>query len=495
MEKDQKFATEEQGKLWIDPMIVLRDVLKRWTWILLAAVAVVVGAYIVSDLTYEPEYKTSVTFVVTDRDGASTVYSHLQSAISVAEIFEDLLNSNLMREKLLPYIDDPYFNATITSAAIPQTNLLTVTVSSTNPRTAFQVMMALINHHEELTYQVVEDVILEVLQQPRVPMAPSNSAISSGQLKKLLLIAVGGAGVAAAAASVLSNRVRSGGEARAKLDCAYLGEIPHERKYKSLRAWVQRKPNPLTIKNPLIGFGFTESIRKLRRRVEQRMEGRRVLMVTSLLEHEGKSTVSTNLALAMARKQERVLLIDCDLRKPACCQQLGQHMGAHGLRDVLTGKARLEDALFRDTKSGLYLLLERRGDSDAGELLAGKTMRELIRWARSEFDCVILDLPPLAAVSDAECVAEYADAAILVVRQNVSDASALNRAISRLDRGKAKLLGCVLNDVHSSGIVSGSNYGYGYGYGYGGYGKYGHYGKYGKYGKYGHYGNTSGDGE
>lgn len=487
MEKENKFETEQASLRWFDPMIILRDVCKRWAWILLVAVAVTVGTYILSDVTYKPVYKSSATFVVTNTNSAATVYNDLESTTNVALVFEDLLNGVLLREKILPHIDGGQFTGTITTAVVPETNLLTVTVSASDPRTAFQVIRAIIDHHEELTYKVVDDVLMEVLQGPVVPVAPSNSAFSFSQMKKLLFFAIAGAALIAAVASCVSNTVRSGGEARAKLDCAYLGEIPHERKYRTLRARLQRRSSNILITNPLTGFAFTESIRKLRRRVEQYLKGRRVLMVTSLLENEGKSTVATNLAVAMARKQERVLLIECDLRKPACYRHFGQHMDEHGLRDVLTGKAQLQDVLCRDKKSGLYMLLERKGDGDAGDLLASQTMRELIRWARQEFDCVILDLPPMAAVSDAECVAEYADASILVVRQNAADAAALNRAIARLERGKAKLLGCVLNNVQSGKLIPGAGYGYGYGYGYG---RYGHYGKYGHYGHYGKYSDT-----
>lgn len=85
----------------------------------------------------------------------------------------------------------------------------------------------------------------------------------------------------------------------------------------------------------MTSFRFVESIRKLRRRVEQHMDGGKVLIVTSLLENEGKSTVAVNLALAMEQKGKRVLLIDCDLRKPACGMVLGQSKFTYGLNDIL----------------------------------------------------------------------------------------------------------------------------------------------------------------
>ena len=156
-----------------------------------------------------------------------------------------------------------------------------------------------------------------------------------------------------------------------------------------------------------------------------------------------------------------------------------------GLRDILSGKAQLSDGLVRDRKSNLYMILEAKGSRNAGELVASEAMNDLLKWARREFDFVVLDLPPMGEVSDAESVMEFADATLLVARQNTAPTLALNKAIASLENGRAKLLGCVLNNVHSSALTSGLTYGYGSRGRYGKYGKYGHYGHYGHYGAYG----------
>ena len=220
------------------------------------------------------------------------------------------------------------------------------------------------------------------------------------------------------------------------------------------------------------------------------MHGKKVVMVSSILANEGKSTVSVNLAMTMALKHERVLLIDCDLRKPSCCELVDQKEIPFGLCAVLDGEVDGNDALIEDRKSGLYMLLETKATQASDDYLSSENMHALLKWARENFDFVVLDLPPMSLVSDAESLMELADASVLVVRQNMAKTSGINKAISILEGGKAKLLGCVLNDVRSSAFGAGG-YGYGYGYGYGKYGKYGHYGHYGKYGHYGYYGKYS----
>lgn len=483
MEHKKESHSAESGFLSFDPIVLIRDVARRWLFIVLVVLVAGVGTYIYKDVSYKPVYQSTINYVTYTRSSSSTVYSNLSSASSVASVFTDLLNSSILRKTIQQEGGIGPFNGTINAKVIPETNLLTVTVTASDPRTAFLVAQAIVDHHESVTYRIVDNVSLEVLQNPTVPTRPSNYANASGLMQKAMLIAAAAMIVLLAFLSCRRDAVRSGKEVSSKLDCKYLGEIPHENKYKTLASRIRHKKTSILITNPITSFRFVETIRKLCSRVEYHMHGGQVLMVTSLLENEGKSTVAANLALAMAQRHENVLLIDCDLRKPACHAVLEQKKVAYGLFDVLTGNCRLLDALLQDKKSGLYLLLEKRVTKNSGDVLASENMHTLLQWARSNFDYVVLDLPPMAEVSDAESIMELADASLLVVRQNIAEAAALNKAISVLGSGKAKLLGCVLNNVYSSALSSGQGYGYGYGYGYGKYGHYGHYGHYGNSGK------------
>lgn len=470
------------GWLPFHPIVLVRDVAKRWLLILLAALMVGVATYIWVDSGYAPVYQTTTTYVVTTHSTTSTVYSNLNSASSLASVFSELLNSSVMRKAILQQIGAESFDGSIQAAVIPETNLLTVTVKASDPRTAFAVARAVMEHHETVTYQVLDSIALEVLQSPKVPTAPINSSNASAQMKRMMFYTAVAMAAVLAVFSYNRNTVRSGREAREKLDCHYLGDVPHENKYKTLASRIHRRKTSILIINPATSFLFAETIRKLRHRVEQQMGHGKVLMVTSLLENEGKSTIAVNLALSMAQKHQKVLLIDCDLRKPACHSVLEQTDFDFSVRDVLSGAVDAEDAIIQENRSKLYLLLEKRGNSDSGDYISSDAMKELLNWARGAFDYVILDLPPMSEVSDAESMTAYADACLLVVRQNAANVSALNKAVETLESGNAKLLGCVLNNVDVVALNTGRGYGYGYG-------KYGKYGKYGQYG-YGAYGNT-----
>lgn len=476
METTKTSQTENTSLLPFDPIVLLRDVAKRFLVIVLAALVVGVGTYIVTDTKYSPVYQTQTTFVVTNRSSSSTVYSNLSSTSNLAGVFTELLNSSILRKSIVEEMGVSSFNGKISTAVIPNTNLITMTVTDSNPRMAFLATRAIIDHHEKLTYQVVDDIQLEVLQHPVVPMAPINRSGASDQMVRMMVLAALATAVLLAGISYLRDVVRSATEARDKLDCDFLGEIPHEKKFKTLSARLRNQKGSILITSPVTGFRFVESIRKLRRRVEKHLGNAKVLMVTSLLENEGKSTVAVNLALALEQKKNRVLLIDCDLRKPACHKVLEQEKFSFGINNVLHDNADLSDCFLRYQETDMYMLLAKKGERNTGDLIVSPRMKDMLEWAKQNFDYIVMDLPPMSVAADAESMADLADACLLVIRQNVAFAQELNNAIGNLEKHRAKMLGCVLNNVYSTQLSSGQSYGYG------SYSKYRHYGHYGNYG-------------
>lgn len=480
METTNALHTENASLLHFDPIVLLRDVAKQWLVIVLVSLVVGVGSYIITDLQYVPVYQTNTTFVVTTRSSSNTVYTNLASTTSLAEVFTELLNSSILRKAIVQEMGVSSFHGTINTAVVPNTNLITMSVTDSDPRMAFLATRAIIENHEALTYQVVSDIQLEVLQNPVVPYAPTNQTGASEQMLRMMFLTALATAVLLASMSYLRDVVRSATEVREKLECDFLGEIPHEKKYKTLSSRVRKQKSSILMTNPITDFRFVESIRKLHRRVEQHMGNSKVLMVTSLLENEGKSTVAVNLALAMEQKQKRVLLIDCDLRKPACHMVLEQEQFSFGLNNVLHNTAELSDCFLRYQETDMYMLLAKKGERNTGDLIVSQQMKTMLNWARQNFDFIVLDLPPMSVAADAESMADLADACLMVIRQNMAFAPELNNAIGNLERHRAKMLGCVLNNVFSTQLSSGHSYGYG------GYSKHRYYSHYGTSGSRGY---------
>lgn len=463
---------------------VVQDVLKRWYLIVAAAAIAAMAAFIIADYTYKPVYTAATTFVVTADSTTNTTYNNLNTANTIASVFTEVLNSSLLRQKVLEESGLPAFSGTITANVIPDTNLLTMTVKGRDPRAVFLMSKAIIEHHHTVSAEVLGGVILEVLQEPIVPVRPSNPPVTKTRMAQAALLAAVAVAVLLVAEAVMSDKIRSRSEADTKLSCHVLGELYHERKNKTFRAWLHKQKKSILITDPLTSFLYTEAVHKLSGRVDKRRHrGERILMVTSFLENEGKSTVSVNLALSMAKKGKKVLLVDCDLRKPSCSLILGFKEPMAGITEVLQGKAALADCIVRLEDSGLDLLAARKSFKTAANLVSTSVMEAMLKDAARHYDLVIVDTPPMSVAPDTEAIADFADASLLVVRQNGATADALNAAAAILAKA-SHLLGCVLNNVYGSDSFA-PVFHYN---SYGAYGKYGKYGKYSKYGSYGKYG-------
>jgi capsular exopolysaccharide synthesis family protein len=176
----------------------------------------------------------------------------------------------------------------------------------------------------------------------------------------------------------------------------------------------------------------------------------KVIMVTSALPQEGKTTTSINTAVVLAQKGVRVLLIDADLRRPSIHKTLG--MGPHsGLSNVLTGSTTLEQAI-SDTSilPNLFVLPAGTPPPNPAELLASSNMRDVLNQLRGQYDHIVIDTPPSLSVTDAVVLSPRADAVILVIRSGQTTKQALRRSRDVLMQVNAKVVGVLLNAVDLS---------------------------------------------
>ena len=201
--------------------------------------------------------------------------------------------------------------------------------------------------------------------------------------------------------------------------------------------------------------------------VEQKLD---IIHMTSSTSGEGKTTTSANLAVTLARAGKRVILIDCDLRRPRLHQFFGLDNSV-GFTSVILGSSRIEDALQPvPGVPGLLIMASGPPPPNPSELLSTKTVRSKLDALARSSDYVVIDSPPLLPVSDSVIISSLADVTLLVVTARTTARRSLLRSIEMLRQVDAPLEGLVFNGVHSEGT-----YGYGYGYGYKAYGNYSAY--------------------
>lgn len=248
----------------------------------------------------------------------------------------------------------------------------------------------------------------------------------------------------------LSNQVRTVREVRQLLPEAYLGAVTSFDPEKNALDPVQSMhPSLRYLRAP--ASIEAENYRTIRTSllVTAEANNMQVIQVGSPEPGDGKTTLVSNLALALASSGKRVLLIDADLRRPMATRLFGLRQEV-GLVDVLRGEVALENAIVETVVDGLSILPSGRPPQNPAELLEGGQFRQLIARARSLADIILIDAPPILAVSDACIIGQHVDGYLLTVRLGKNRRPMLRRSRDLLIAHNIPILGVVANGVESS---------------------------------------------
>ena len=190
-----------------------------------------------------------------------------------------------------------------------------------------------------------------------------------------------------------------------------------------------------------------ESYRSLRTNIQYSSIDKQVktLVVTSSNAGEGKSTVAGNLAYTFFQNGKRVLIIDCDLRKPSLHRKFNVS-NEEGLTDVLVGTSKLNNVM-KKIDDNLYLLTTGTLPPNPAEIIGSNTMENFLEQCKINFDYIILDTPPILPVTDSKLLAIKADATVVVVRSEISKSKHVSQAFKELEKVNANIIGTILNDV------------------------------------------------
>ncbi len=315
---------------------------------------------------------------------------------------------------------------------------------------------------------ITEDVgalnvtILEVARAEDKPTRPQRARIMAMALVLGLMLGVG----LALTLDWMDTRLRSADEISAVLGVAVLGTVPSMRGKESMA----RRGRKVDLEPT---SAAAEAYRTIRTAVYFGVpDGQaKTLLVTSPAPGDGKTTLVSNLAIAMAQAGQRTLVIDCDFRNPRQ-HEVFELKHDEGLSSVLAGQELLDEAMQKTGTAGLDVLNCGPIPPNPSEMLNSDAFANIVRELSEKYDRIVIDSPPIMAVADARILGAMCDVTLMVLRAEKSTRKASEQARDGLLSVGAHILGAVVNDVH---------------YGEGGYGYYGGYG-------YG-YGRTRGDSE
>jgi capsular exopolysaccharide synthesis family protein len=435
---------------------------RRWRWVVAPIVVGVAGAVVLIGAS-TPMYASSARlFVSTSAESSDLTEANQGNSLAVERVqsYADLIDTHSLAQrvstKLGGQLSPDTLEKRVSASAIPNTVNLTITARSTSPSGAQQVAQA---YAVELSREVSRieapangqpsPIRMSVVDDAQVQTVP----VSPNKVKDVLLGLFLGLVIGVFLAVVRDRLDTSISSAK---DLEEVTEIPLLATIHADSSAVQKRSSvALRESTP-----WAEAFRVLRTNLQfVNVDHRdRLFVVSSSVPDEGKTTVVVNLAITLALAGQRVVLVECDLRRPRVAERLELDDGV-GTTTVLIGQVSLDQALQKHTDTGLTVLTAGRRPPNPSELLQSHAMGELIRELRERFDIVLIDAPPLLPVTDAALLAAQSDGLIMVVRHGRTSRDQLSTALNRVDTVDGECVGVVINMSPQSGR------GYGYGYG------------------------------
>ena len=435
----------------------------QWVVICVTIAVAVLGAVGISLLT-TPLYEASTRLFVSTTSGSSLsdVYQgnrfSQERVVSYAELLMGETLAQRTIDKLSLDMSAEELQDNVKASAKLDTVLINVAVLDESPVRARDIADALSNEFVVMVRELETpedgarpDARVVVEQRASIPENPVSPKTTRNLLIGLALGVLLGIGLAVLR-DLLDNTVKDRKALEEITGAGIVGSIPLD---KELR------------KKPAISFdndnsAISEAFRKLRTNLQFLAVDNppRVIVVTSSVPNEGKSTTAINIALALAEAEHNVVLVDGDMRRPMLHKYLDL-VGPVGFSTVLAGRASLSEALQKTRFPGLTVLTSGAVPPNPSELLGSLAARKLLSELRAQFDYVIVDSTPLLAVTDAAILAAGADGVLIMARFGQTKREQLTHAVGNLEDVGAPLLGAVFTMMPTRGNAS---YSYNYTY-------------------------------
>jgi len=432
----------------------------------LCAMGLIIGGLVAlgASLLVTPKYTAQTQLFVSTDDGSTTSAAVQGSQFSqervgsYAQILSgEALAARVVNDLHLPMSPGELVNE-IQVTTVPQTVLLDVSVTDASPQRAQQIAQSIDVQFPQMVSELEQTssgtspVKIAVVEGPQLPGVPT----SPQTIRNVVLGAFVGLvlGVIVAIARVRMDRSVKGLE-----EAAELGEAP-------VIGVILRHPgmeSRRTVDRSRLAR-VPEDYRQLRANLQflNVDEPPKVIMISSAMPSEGKTTVVVNLALALAEAGRKVTVVEADLRRPRLTRYLGM-VGGVGLTNILSGSADPAEVTQYYGDDGLAVIAAGPTPPNPSELLASGTMAELLEKLRASNDYVLVDSPPILPLSDSLGLAVVVDGVLLTVRYGNTRTDQLEQAAATLERVGANTLGVILNIVPPKADIAAA-IGHGYGY-------------------------------
>lgn len=460
MEKNEKWSEVLQ--------IILYDIVRGWRFILICTLLFGVCADIFLTFTNKPLYCSEATFALKTNNQYSTS-DNLDEISDISSAFGYIISSNVFKKEVMEDMEVSSLDGYFSTSVLENTNIIKISAYASSPKISYEMMNSMLERYKELSQLVMGNVNIELMQNISIPTEASNKVNHISNFTRFSFIGFVLSVIAIALFTYFSDTVKTKEDMEA-MQITYLGSVPKESKVYKTNKWHRKKS--ILISQISTSFAYIEEVKKLRFHVEKECEkhGYKTIMVTSSLENEGKSSVLSNLGLALVENGKRVLMVDCDLRKPAL-HKIFEKETNYGIQLLLEHKASLKEVIIHDESLKMDFLLGKNTIKDADEKVDSQALYMIFQEAKKYYDYILVDSVPSALFTDTISLGKMCDATILVVRQNFISVKIIADTLDKLHLSHTNVLGYVMNQKLPSFFKGGFYGGYEYRYGRYGYGK------------------------
>ncbi|HCQ5184177.1 polysaccharide biosynthesis tyrosine autokinase [Acinetobacter baumannii] len=326
-----------------------------------------------------------------------------------------------------------------------------------------QLYTALLNSYQQLRIAKAGEIgnvrIVDTAVEPIEPIKPKKLQIL------ILSILLGGfiGTVIALLRNMLRTGIKDSGQIENELDLPVYATVPHSPIQESrVKILKKKKSIPiLAVKNS--DDIAIESLRSIRTAIHFALANAKnnIIMIAGPSPEVGKSFISTNLATIFAQGNKRVLLIDADMRRGYMHKYFDVDVKP-GLSELLSGQADLQKVLHKTQVTNLDVITRGKSPTNPSEILSSNQFKELLEQLQSQYDHIIIDTPPVLAVTDGIIISQYTGVNLIVARYAKSQMKELELTVNRFEQAGVKVNGFILNDIQRAS----AGYGYGYNYAY-----------------------------
>lgn len=468
-------ATKKEEYVEIDLQRILTALWHRMWLVVLVALLCAAVTFVAVFYFVTPMYESSAMFYVNNSDlsvGEASVNISSSDITASKDLVESYIVILKTRTSLKDVIDYAGVNLSyselrgmISAAAVESTEIFEVVVTSPDPVEAEKLASAIAHILPKRIDSIIEGTSARIVDAAIVPTKPSSPNYTTstliGFLIGFLLMSV-----IVVLQEAFDITIRTEEDMMQVCKHPVLASVPdmgapskgsyYYYGYGSKRRSTTKKTIANHSQAPVlfggnISFAASEAYKLLRTKLQFSFVDEstsRVIGFSSALSGEGKSLSAVNLAYTLSQLDKKVVLIDCDMRRPTLAEKLGVQKQP-GLSGYLTGQhsmdEMIQDCNLKNEETAFKVIAAGQNPPNPIELLSSDKMTKFLKLLRQQYDYIILDLPPVGEVSDAMAVAKETDGMLLVVRQNYCDRVMLKEAVRQFDFIDARILGVVYN--------------------------------------------------